>query len=151
MIYKMEVESAALSPGISQLKEEQRKAIDAFVSGIDVFVCLPTGFGKTVCYIVLPVVFDALRKVSGESIIVVVSPLKSLMADQVDSCSHKGLKSVSICGDESCRKHYNSVINGNFQVVYISPEMLICKKMWRDMLLNDCYQVTFWARIQKYK
>ena len=65
MIYKMEVESVALFLGISQLKEEQRKAIDAFVSGKDVFVCLLTGFGKTVCYIVLPVVFDALRKVGG--------------------------------------------------------------------------------------
>ena len=45
---------------------------------------------------------------TGESIVVVVSSLKSLMADQVDSCSHKGLKS----------ELYNSVINGNFQVVY---------------------------------
>ena len=132
--------SAALSLGISQLKAEQRKAIDAFVSGKDVFVYLPTGFGKTVCYIVLPVVFDTLRKVTGESIVVVVSPLKILMADQVDSCSHKGLKSVSVCGDESSRQLYNSVINGNFQVVYISPEMLIGKRMWRDMLLSDCYQ-----------
>ena len=42
----MKVESAALSLGISQLKAEQRKAIDAFVSGKDVFVCLPTGFGR---------------------------------------------------------------------------------------------------------
>ena len=88
----------------------------------------------------LPVVFDTLRKVTGESIVVVVSPLKILMADQVDSCSHKGLKSVSVCGDESSRQLYNSVINGNFQVVYISSEMLIGKKMWRDMLLSDCYQ-----------
>ena len=59
---------------------------------------------------------------TGESIVVVVSPpLKSLttmMADQVDSCSHKGLKSVSVCGDESSSQLYNSVINGNFQVVY---------------------------------
>ena len=44
-------------------------------------MCLPTGFGKTgVCYNVLPFVFDTLM--TGESIVVVVSPLK---ADQVDS------------------------------------------------------------------
>ena len=38
-----------VSLGISKLKQEQRKAIDAFVNGKDVFVCLPTRFGKTVC------------------------------------------------------------------------------------------------------
>ena len=52
------MESAALSLGITQ-----NKSYRCFVSGKDVFVCLPAGFGKTgVCYIVLPVVFDTLRK-----------------------------------------------------------------------------------------
>ena len=52
------------------------------MSGRDVFVCLPTGFGKSVCYIVLPILFDIMRKCS-DSVIVVVSPLKSLMADKL--------------------------------------------------------------------
>ena len=48
--------------------------------------------------------------VSGESIVLVVSPLKALMADQVDICCVKGLKSVCVCGDEESKRVYNSVV-----------------------------------------
>ena len=70
----------ARSLGFPELKPEQKEAVVAFISGKDVFVCLPTGFGKTLCYIVLPALFDVARGLpSGNSIIIVVSPLNSLM------------------------------------------------------------------------
>ena len=47
--------------GFVSIKEEQCMAIKAFVSVRDVFVCLPTGFGKSLCYASLPVVFDILN------------------------------------------------------------------------------------------
>ena len=112
-----EVDLAALSLGFAELKPEQKRAVDSFLAGKDVFVCLPTGFGKSICYMLLPIVFDMLRKCRGESIVVVVSPLKSLMADQVDSCSVKGLKSVCVCGDDDSRQVYDLVIAGSFQIV----------------------------------
>ena len=46
--------------GYSQLKPEQLKVIMEFVCGKDVFAVLPTGFGKTLCYVCLPLVFDEL-------------------------------------------------------------------------------------------
>ena len=95
------------------------------------FVCLPTGFGKSICYMVLPLLFIR-NAISGESIVLVVSLLKALMADQVECCCAKGLKSACVCGDEESRKVYNSVICDDYQVVFISPEMLIGKKIWRD-------------------
>ena len=62
------VDRAVESLGIKELKAEQRKVIDAFIWGRDVFVYLPTGFGKSVCYMVLPLVFDIIRNaVSGKS------------------------------------------------------------------------------------
>ena len=57
--------------------------------GNDVFVSLPTGSGKSVCYGILPIVFDLLREKPG-SVVVVVSPLISLMKDQVVSMKKKG-------------------------------------------------------------
>ena len=39
---------------VKELKEEQRMAIKAFFNGRDVFVCLLTGFGKSLCYASLP-------------------------------------------------------------------------------------------------
>ena len=47
--------------GFISIKEEQRMAIEAFVNVRDVFVCLPTGFCKLLCYASLSVVFDILN------------------------------------------------------------------------------------------
>ena len=48
------ISEAALSLGNSTLKPEQLKAVFQFVFGNDVFISLPTGFGKSLCYIILP-------------------------------------------------------------------------------------------------
>ena len=64
------------------LKPEQRTSIFQFASGSDVFVSLPTGYGKSLCYTLLPPVFDLLRGVKEKSIVLVVSPLLALMKDQ---------------------------------------------------------------------
>ena len=63
--------------------EEQLSAIEEFVCGQDVFVSLPTGFGKSVIYGILPTIFDRM-KVHKEptSIALIMSPLASLMVDQ---------------------------------------------------------------------
>ena len=45
----------------TELKPKQREAIEAFVSEKDVFVALPTGYGKSVIYGILPSLFDKLK------------------------------------------------------------------------------------------
>ena len=57
-------------------------AVLSFLKGSDVFVSLPTGSGKSLCFALLPFVFDELYGRNG-SIAIVVSPLISLMKDQV--------------------------------------------------------------------
>ena len=47
--------------GLKKVKKEQRRVIHDFVSARDVFVSLPTGYGKSFCYALLPAVFDHLR------------------------------------------------------------------------------------------
>ena len=64
--------------GLKELKTEQRRAISDLVSGRDVFVSLPTGYGKSFCYGLLPAVFDHLRSSMGTSIVICVSPLTAL-------------------------------------------------------------------------
>jgi len=46
--------------GIERLKPKQLEAIEAFVSGKDTFVSLPTGYGKSVIFAILPLLFDLL-------------------------------------------------------------------------------------------
>ena len=52
------VRKAGVSVGYDQLKDEQVNILCTFVEGRDVFVSLPTGFGKSLCYMLLPLVFD---------------------------------------------------------------------------------------------
>ena len=61
------------------LKEEQVLAVKAVYLSKDVFVCLPTGYGKSVCYQVLPFLMDHKHnRPEGTSAILVVSPLLAL-------------------------------------------------------------------------
>ena len=81
---------------ISCLNPYQKKAISEFVKGkSDIFVNLPTGYGKSLVYQALPTVFDSLTVRSGH-IVVVVSPLVNLMRDQVRSLRSIGISLVSL-------------------------------------------------------
>ena len=74
--------------GYDRPSQHQALAINHFVSGSDVFICLPTGSGKSLCYATIPGVFDSLKRRANiasdhHSIAIVVCPLSSLMQDQV--------------------------------------------------------------------
>ena len=47
--------------GISQLKDKQLEAVQEFAKGQDIFISLPTGYGKSIIYGILPVLFDKWR------------------------------------------------------------------------------------------
>ena len=55
------LEMAVRSCGLKELKPKQREALLAFIDHRDVFVALPTGYGKSIIYGILPVVFDILK------------------------------------------------------------------------------------------
>lgn len=124
---------------------EQENAVTAFVSGMDVFVSLPTGGGKSLCYACLPWVFDALRS-DGEvvsqhrSIVVVVSPLLSLMKDQVSCFNSRGLNCAFVGTEQMDPTVLARVKNGEFQLLYISLESMLTVLHWRQMLQSTVYQ-----------
>ena len=81
---KRVIQSAGECMGYAKVKDEQVRVIIDVVRGRDTFISLPTGYGKSLCYGVLPWVFDELsRNDTKQSIVIVVSPLISLTADQV--------------------------------------------------------------------
>ena len=55
------LEEAVKEAGFWPLKAKQREALEAFVSGRDTFVALPTGYGKSIIYAILPNVYDKIR------------------------------------------------------------------------------------------
>ena len=76
---KVAIEAA----GYRSLEEKQIEVIVNLIEGNDVFFAvLPTGYGKSLCYICLPKVYDCLLK-THSSILVVVTPLIAIIKDQV--------------------------------------------------------------------
>ena len=123
--------------GFKELRAKQEEVIRSFVKGNDVFVSLPTGSGKSLCYWVLPFVFNCLRK-RTDSIVIVVSPLVALMKDQVNILEKFGVKAVYVGGANTA---VGEVIKqGQFNILFFSPECLLTQLDWRDMLHSPVYQ-----------
>ena len=61
------------------MKEEQLEVLVAFLSGSDVFAVLPTGFGKSLCYVCLPFAFELLGETEEKPIVMVVTPLTAII------------------------------------------------------------------------
>ena len=96
------------------LKPEQEQAIFAFVSGNDVFIALPTGYGKSLCFVVLTRAFDLLREVQNEWLVV------ALMRDQAASFT------AATPEIESARLHLVALHNN-----YILLAQLVLRKVPR--------------------
>ena len=131
---------------VEALKDEQRRAIKAVYDGMDVFVWLPTGFGKSVCFQALPFVFDyKLGLVSAEkkSVVIVVAPLVALMVDQVQCLRANGVRAVIVSsGGREGRVAQDLLASedtlGSASLVFCSPEALAVDK-WRDSLENPSF------------
>ena len=84
--------------------------------------------------------FDALRGVDNASIAIVVSPLISLMQDQVAIFNQKGISSVCVSDkQDTSRESRHKIFMGQYQLVFMSPESLFCNLDWRRMLSTDIY------------
>ena len=108
----------------SELNKHQKEAIiSAVLKKKDVFVSLPTGFGKSVIFQALPMVFDGF---TGESdhIVIVVSPLLSLIKDQTERLRQVGISCVSL-SDASTQGEIDLVEGGFYSVVYATPDSQI--------------------------
>ena len=129
------INEAAMSMGYELLKEEQKRSIEEFMKGNDVFVILHTGFGKTACFACLPNAFN-IYFARQNSIIIVVSPLTALIRDQVNHLS-KYISVGNVDADSSPDMKANA-IKGDYNILYMSPELLVTT--WRSLFSNSEYQ-----------
>ena len=80
---------------ITELNKYQKQAILQIVQKkTDMFINLPTGFGKSLIYQALPLVCDTMRGTTGH--VVIVSPLVNLMKDQVGKLVNIGIPAVTL-------------------------------------------------------
>jgi ATP-dependent DNA helicase RecQ len=106
--------------GYSSFRPLQREAMDAILAGRDSVVVLPTGGGKSLC-------FQAPALVDGGRLALVVSPLISLMKDQVDTLVENGIDAA--CYNSALSADQKSSVSagireGRYRLLYVSPERL---------------------------
>ena len=104
----------------------------------DVYVNLPTGYGKSVVFQALPTVFTSVDKCE-KNIVFVISPLINLMKDQVSCLSLLGVSAISL-GVISLVAEIKKVESGEFSIVYGSPESWLGDIKWRRMLGSETYK-----------
>lgn len=105
--------------GYDTFKEGQEKIITAAVSGEDVLGIMPTGGGKSLCY--------QLPAIQMEGITLVISPLISLMKDQVDALGEMGISSTflnSSLDNATYESRLEGVRANQYKLLYIAPERL---------------------------
>jgi hypothetical protein len=106
--------------GYDRFRPLQREAVECVVAGRDSVVVLPTGGGKSLCYQVPAVVMPGLA--------VVVSPLISLMKDQVDGLAECGIPAARLDGSLSYEERTEVVRRLRRQalkLLYVAPERLV--------------------------
>ncbi|CAB4010341.1 Werner syndrome ATP-dependent helicase-like [Paramuricea clavata] len=128
-------------PNIKELKAVQEDAIISFVRRRDVFGVLPTGYGKSLIFQLIPGICRYLNKTGfpypSNPILIVICPLNALIE------SH--LKELSACGVSACSLSDGSVniddlIAGKFSIVLASPEAIVDNTKWRNMLQEPLFQ-----------
>ena len=123
------IDKAVEAVGLHSLKPLQRHVISSFVTGNDVFVSLPTGYGKSYCFVLLPLVFDYILDSQG-SIVLCISPLTSLMLEQREKYSTKGICCEFVGELQQDIEAITSVRKGLAQLLFISPESLLSNLQW---------------------
>ena len=106
--------------GYDKFRDGQQAVIDAVVNGQDALVLLPTGGGKSLCYQIPALV--------RQGVAVVVSPLISLMQDQVEQLREVGVSAAYINSTQDQEQQQSvlaRITSGNLQLLYVSPEKLL--------------------------
>lgn len=117
--------------GFSTFKGQQEEIIQKLLDGNDIFVLMPTGGGKSLCY--------QLPALISEGTAIVVSPLIALMKNQVDSVnglsSDEGIAHVlnSSLNKTQTKQVFDDIKSGKTKLLYVAPESLI-KEEYLDFL-----------------
>ena len=107
--------------GFNRFRPGQREAAESLCNGQDTIVIMPTGGGKSLCY-QLPGVIEADR---DSGLALVVSPLISLMHDQVQSLNDKGVAAGCLHSNQTeteWQEMIQRIYRGELSMLYVSPE-----------------------------
>ncbi|SFT90389.1 ATP-dependent DNA helicase RecQ [Selenomonas sp. GACV-9] len=105
--------------GYRSFRPAQTPVIESLLAGQDTVAIMPTGAGKSICFQIPAMVFPGIT--------LVISPLISLMKDQVDALAEQGIPATYINSTLSLAEsdtRLNAIAAGRFKLVYVAPERL---------------------------
>ncbi|MGN2336896.1 DNA helicase RecQ [Clostridium cagae] len=134
--------------GYSTLRRGQYEIISSILNGRDTFCLMPTGAGKSICYQIPALIFNGIT--------FVISPLISLMKDQVDNLVESGIKAAYINSTQSIDEIKNILLEASineYKIIYIAPERLesnIFRNMIKDLdisqiAIDEAHCVSQWG------
>jgi ATP-dependent DNA helicase RecQ len=134
--------------GYDSFREGQEKVISSILAGKDTFAIMPTGAGKSICYQIPALLM--------KGITIVVSPLISLMKDQVDALDDIGVRATYInssLDQFEVQERILMAMSGHVKLLYIAPERLetesfcaLMKTLDISMIaIDECHCVSQWG------
>jgi len=136
--------------GYDSFRPFQKDIITSVLNGKDTLAIMPTGGGKSICYQLPALIF--------KGITIVVSPLISLMQDQVSSLKTTGIQSVFLNSSlnwEEYKASVNAIKSGEAKIVYVSPEGLSTGRIQEVLsspeieisciTIDECHCISSWG------
>lgn len=106
--------------GYDDFREGQEVLIDSILSGRDTFGIMPTGAGKSLCFQIPALIF--------QGITLVISPLISLMKDQVGALNQAGIHAAYLNSSLTSNQYFKALKlagEGRYSIIYVAPERLL--------------------------
>ncbi|MEE0419177.1 MAG: DNA helicase RecQ [Lachnospiraceae bacterium] len=125
--------------GYDEFREGQRVLIDSILEGRDTLGIMPTGAGKSLCYQIPALIFGGIT--------LVVSPLISLMKDQVGALNQAGIHAAFLNSSLSAAQYYKALEYakaGRYPIIYVAPERLTTEE-FLDFALDSRVKISMIA------
>ena len=119
-IYKTPKEALKAVFGYDSFRPGQEAVINAILEGRDILAVMPTGAGKSLCYQVPAMLFSGIT--------LVISPLISLMQDQVKALNEAGVNAAFInssLSEKELNDTFKNAYKGHYKIIYVAPERLM--------------------------
>ncbi|KAL2470842.1 ATP-dependent DNA helicase Q-like 4A [Abeliophyllum distichum] len=116
--------------GFSKFRPYQKEIVEKILDGKDSLVVMATGSGKSLCYQVPPLI--------AKKTTVVISPLISLMQDQVMALKQRGIRAEYLSSAQTNRSAHGNAESGQYDVLYMTPEKacVLTTSFWSRLLIS---------------